>query len=324
VEPIVSFVVPSYNYGRYVTEAVDSLLSQTLREIEVIVIDDASTDDTPAVLQRYRDDPRVTLIRHQTNAGHVRTYNEGLQMARGRYIGLLSADDMALNDDAVARQVACFEAHETAGFVYSAAQLIGEDGERESVLQPHAESYFQSGYAEFERLAWGNHVPASGTLVRRACHESLGWYAADLPHSCDWDLWLRLCTRFDVAYIAAPLYGYRLHPANMSHASIAPARAIDEQLATLTRNLALLPQSPAASHLHELARPLRRNALYTWVWIDLGYARARRAWAGLAAIARRQPRELLHRRYLSTVVRAGMLTCLRGSLYRRLYGGIPH
>jgi glycosyltransferase involved in cell wall biosynthesis len=80
--PLVSFVIPAYNYADFVGRALDSLLIQTVRDIEIIVIDDASTDDTPGVLERYRGDSRVWVVRHGANRGNIRTYNEGLAMAR--------------------------------------------------------------------------------------------------------------------------------------------------------------------------------------------------------------------------------------------------
>src|SRR5436305_13853420 len=91
MDPRVSFVVPSYNYGRFVRHAIDSLLCQTERSIEIIVIDDCSTDDTSSVLAQYAADARVTVIRHSRNQGHIHTYNEGLALARGEFIGLLAA-----------------------------------------------------------------------------------------------------------------------------------------------------------------------------------------------------------------------------------------
>src|SRR5438874_9681477 len=104
--PRVSILVPSYNYGAFITQAVDSLLSQTLQDLEVIVIDDASRDNTPAILQRYAGEVRVRVVRHEQNQGHLRSYNEGLQLARGRYVGIVSADDYCLRSDALERQVA--------------------------------------------------------------------------------------------------------------------------------------------------------------------------------------------------------------------------
>src|SRR5581483_1849415 len=108
-EPLVSMIVPCHNYGRFLAEAVDSLLGQTLEALEVIVIDDASSDETPAVLQRYLAEPKLQAIRHQRRHGHLVSYNEGLAQARGRFVGILSADDYCLERTALERQVGLFE-----------------------------------------------------------------------------------------------------------------------------------------------------------------------------------------------------------------------
>src|ERR1700687_816763 len=183
--PRVSYFVPSYNYARVVAQAIDSLLGQTFDDMEVIVIDDASTDDTPAVLSHYAAEPRVRIVRHTINQGHIRTYNEGLALARGEFVGLLSADDVASDMDAVAQQVALFESHPDAGFVYSAFCHIDENGARFSTSQRHDHDYVRGGLDEFAELVLGNYVPSGGTLVRKRCHDELGGYDPELPHSGD-------------------------------------------------------------------------------------------------------------------------------------------
>src|SRR5574342_226397 len=90
-EPVVSFVVPSYNYGAYVGQTIASILAQDVDvPLEVVVVDDASTDDSVAVLEAFRD-PRVRLWRHQRNAGHVVTINEGFARARGRFVARIDS-----------------------------------------------------------------------------------------------------------------------------------------------------------------------------------------------------------------------------------------
>src|SRR5262245_57717851 len=111
MDPIVSFVVPCYNYGRFVGQAVDSLLGQTFEALELIVIDNASTDNSSQVLERYDDHPQVRIIRRQQNEGHLASLNEGLRLARGELLGVMDADDFCMRSDAVTRQVALFDAH---------------------------------------------------------------------------------------------------------------------------------------------------------------------------------------------------------------------
>ncbi len=316
----VTFVIPAYNYGRYVRQAVDSLLGQTFPALDVVVVDDASTDDTAEVLAQYRDDPRVRVIRHATNQGHVASYNEGLRMASGEFVGLLSADDFAVAPDGVERQVAMFEAHPSVGLVYSAYQLVRGDGAPFHVTTPRPADAVVGGLDAFKQLLFENTIPASGTLVRRACHEALGWYDASFPHANDWDLWLRLSTRYDVGYVAAPLYAYRIHAANMSFRTVRPQQAVDELLRALEKNLALIPE-PWRAEVRPLLAPARRHAHFYMLWGDLAYGRAGRAWRGLASLPLHAPGVLADRVFYTTCARALYLTVLGKGRYRRRFGG---
>ncbi len=320
MNPTVSFVVPCYNYGAFVGQAIDSLLDQTFESIEIIAIDDASTDETPRMLGGYDGNPRVHVIRHERNRGHVHSYNEGLMQSRGRFIGLLSADDYAARPDAVARQVAIFQEHPGVGFVYAAHQLVDPQGRVRSVSRPWEHDYTAEGRDEFARLVFMNYVPHSGTLVRWSCHERLGLYETRLPHACDWDMWLRIASSYDVGYISDPLYAYRIHDTNMSHAVVSPGQAMDEQLLTLERNFARLAQS-GESDLLRLKNVARRRTLLSTVWHDLANGRTRRSWQGLAATIARSPRLVVHRDYCAAVLRAIVLTTAGCERYRKLYGG---
>ena len=92
LRPLATIVVPSYNYGRYLGECLDSIFGQTVSNFEVIVIDDGSTDDTAGVLTKVVD-PRLRVITHRANKGLISTLNEGLGAARGRYVARIDADD---------------------------------------------------------------------------------------------------------------------------------------------------------------------------------------------------------------------------------------
>ncbi|MDE3095535.1 MAG: glycosyltransferase [Chloroflexota bacterium] len=316
----VTFVIPSYNYGRYVRQAVDSLLGQTFRALDIIVVDDASTDNTAEVLARYREEPRVRVVRHATNQGHIASYNDGLSMASGEFVGLLSADDFAVAPDGVERQVAMFEANTGVGLVYSAYQLVRADGTPFHVTTPRPADTVVDGLDAFRELLFENTVPASGTLVRRACHEALGWYDASFPHANDWDLWLRLSSRYDVGYVAAPLYAYRIHAANMSIQAVRPRQAVDELRRVIDKNVALLDERQRAELLPLLA-PARRHALFYTLWGDLGYGRPWRAWRGLASLPGRSPSVLADRVFYTTCARALYLTLVGRQRYRRRFGG---
>ena len=114
-----SICIPNYNYAHYLKGCVESILCQGVK-VQVIVIDDCSTDETPAVGTSLANDPRVTFIRHETNQGHIKTYNEGLALATGDYTALISADDL-LTPGALKRAQAVLDAYPEVGMVYGHA-----------------------------------------------------------------------------------------------------------------------------------------------------------------------------------------------------------
>jgi glycosyltransferase involved in cell wall biosynthesis len=318
MQPRVSVIVTCYNYGRYVAEAVDSLLGQTFEALEVIVVDDASPDNSREVLQaRYADNPRVRLVLHDQNQGHIRSYNEGLGLARGEFMGVLAADDFCLRPDAVARQVAVFDAHQRVGFVYSAYSMVDERSLPFRSFEPFPADYVRDGFDEFRSLMFANYVPHSGTLVRRAVHSVVGYYDVALPHAGDWDLWLRVASRFDVGYIADQLFAYRVHGTNMSIARYSPAHANGEVLLTIEKAFDALP-SDAPADIVAARRTAIHHALLKTTWGDRSLGRVRRAWAGLLDAAQRDPSLLRTKLFYGALFRLSLLSVVGHRRYERL------
>ncbi|OAI41816.1 hypothetical protein AYO38_03440 [bacterium SCGC AG-212-C10] len=316
-----TFLVTCYNYGRFVEQAVDSLLGQSYGDIEIIVIDDASRDGSGDLLRsRYSSEPKVVLVSHEVNKGHIYSYNEGLAMATGDYVGVLAADDYARSSDAVAAQIAVFQANPSVGFVYSAHELVNESGSRMSVSQPFEADYVSAPGDDFKTLVFSNYVPHSGTLVRRTCHAALGVYDERLPHSGDWDLWLRVAANYGVGYLSEPLYAYRIHSTNMSHSRVSPAQALDELLLTIDKNFALV-QRDGNESLASLLPEARRGALFITFWNDLAHGRRKRSWQGLVSIVRRSPRAVMQRPFLAGCYRTGFLLLLGPRRFQGVFGG---
>jgi len=316
--PRVSVIVTCYNYGRFVAEAVDSLLGQTFQELEVIVVDDCSPDNSRQVLlERYADHPRVRLVLHDVNQGHIRSYNEGLGMARGEFMGVLAADDFCLRSDAVERLVAVFDANPRVGFVYSAYAMVDVESRPFRSFQPFEHDYVRNGFDEFRSLMYANYVPHSGTLVRRSAHDVVGWYDTALPHAGDWDLWLRVASRFDVGYVAEQLFAYRVHGTNMSIARYSPSHANGEVLLTIEKAFdALPPETP-----HDIVASRKtaiHHALLKTTWGDRSLGRIKRAWEGLLDAAKRDPSLLGTKLFYSALVKLALLSVVGHKRYERL------
>ena len=223
----VSVVVPSHNYGRFLRAAVTSVLDQHGVDVDVLIIDDASTDETPNVAAELAEaDPRVTFVRHETNAGHIATFNEGLAAAGGEYVVKLDADDL-LTPGALERAAALLDACPSVGFAYGhPIHFTGEGAPPAQYRQaPSAWEIWSGPSWVAERCRRGvNCVSNPEVVVRRSLLDDVGLLDARLPHTFDLEMWLRLASVADVGWIAgADQAFYRIHGASFQrtiHAGI--------------------------------------------------------------------------------------------------------
>ncbi|MFI5371419.1 MAG: glycosyltransferase family 2 protein [Candidatus Eisenbacteria bacterium] len=216
----VDVVVPCYNYARFLDRCVESLLGQDGAEVRILVIDDASTDDTPAVGARLAAaDARVTFRRHPVNQGHIATYNEGLLgWADAEYALLISADDVVA-PGAFRRAIAFLDRHPEAGMVYGMARVIIDDAGPPAETGPvPAESRIVGGADFLRHCCERAHCPVSTptAVVRTTVQQTLGGYAADLPHSADLEMWMRFAMRGPIGVLRSVQAYYRWHASNMA------------------------------------------------------------------------------------------------------------
>ncbi len=224
----ISVVVPCYNYGRYLPDAVASALTQEGVDVEVIVVDDASTDGSAAVAWRLAsEDPRITVVLHEKNQGHIATYNDGLSRARGRYVTLLSADDL-IAPGALVRAAALMEANPGVGMVYGLPKDFTDQ-------PPSLSTHDHTTWSVWEGRQWislacargRNFILSPEVVMRTDAVLSVGAYSTTLPHSGDLEYWLRAAGSWDVGRINGPVQAfYRVHGANMHQTEFAAA-AVD-------------------------------------------------------------------------------------------------
>jgi glycosyltransferase involved in cell wall biosynthesis len=222
--PTVDVVVPCYRYGHYLRDCVGSLLTQTSCEVRVLVIDDASPDDSAEVARQIAaEDPRVEVIVHTTNRGHIATYNEGIAWSSSKYFLLLSADDL-LVPGALGRAVAIMEAHPEVSWTYGREILLQEGETLEEAyasqgFRPDATPAFRvmSGETFITRLCTSgiNEVATCTAVVRGDAQRQVGGYRAELPHAGDLEMWLRLSSEGAVGEVDGFQGVRRLHASNM-------------------------------------------------------------------------------------------------------------
>ena len=231
--PSVSVVIPCYNYGRYLPECVESVLTQERVEVDILIVDDASTDDSPQVAAEIASkDPRVKVLCHATNQGHLQTYNEGLALVTGTYTALISADDL-LTPGALGRACALMEAHPEVGFVYGRPLVFTDDQARPRPATGPERWTIWPGRKWFEircRLI-ENCICSPEAVMRTSLLQRLGLFRYELPHSGDLELWMRFALQADVGYIAGPNQAYyRDHSTAMHRARWSGALADHEQI----------------------------------------------------------------------------------------------
>jgi glycosyltransferase involved in cell wall biosynthesis len=237
----VSVVVPNYNCGRCLAEAVESALAQSYTACELIVVDDGSTDGSVKVLERYSS--RLRIVR-QSNRGVSAARNRGIQESRGELIAFLDADDV-WRADKLEKQVPLF-ANPAVGLVHCALEYIDESGRSLGTNLTGRRGHVLRHIA----LLRGTVVQASSSaVVRRECFGKAGLFDVDLSTSADWDMWRRIACYYDVDVVREPLIRYRLRTDSM-HRSVA---ALEHDM---LRSFARMFADPAASEV----RPLRRRA----------------------------------------------------------------
>jgi glycosyltransferase involved in cell wall biosynthesis len=214
--PLVSVVLTSYNHAPYLPQAIESALGQTLGDTEIVAIDDASTDGSVDVLQRYADRLRVVL--HETNQGTYASLNEGIALTSAPYIAILNSDDVWLPDK-LRQQVAVIERDPRIGLVHTGFRVIDAEG-KPVAGNPLGVRFHPNPQGDLlAELLTRNLFITSSVLFRRECIERCGRFEESLFGMGDWDLWLRIAEHYTIGYVPEPLTLYRIHGQNTMYQS---------------------------------------------------------------------------------------------------------
>jgi glycosyltransferase involved in cell wall biosynthesis len=261
--PTVTVVIPCYNYGRYLDDCTASALEQGDVDVDVIVVDDASTDDTAQVCARIASaDSRVAVVRHPTNMGHIETYNDGLSRAQGEFVVLLSADDL-LTPGALGRATALLRARPGVGFCYGTAVPFSGATPPRPRTRVRTWTIWPGSAWIVDRCRTGRNTIKSPEVVMRAdVLKRIGPYRQDLPHTADFDLWLRAASISDVGLVSgADQAYYRRHSANMSNVLYEGMVDLRERRKTFELLVGRSPQKEADMLREASSRALAREAL---------------------------------------------------------------
>lgn len=292
--PLISVIIPNYNYARYLPQAIDSALAQTYSNVEIVVVDNSSNDNSLEVLQSYGD--RIRWFQ-QPNQGVSGSRNRAIKESRGEFVAILDADDVWLPEK-LARQMELLS-NPRVGMVYCGLQLVDADGQPLEKEINGLRGHVLKKLALLEAPG----VPACGSssLIRRECFDKVGLFDRELSISADWDMWRRIACHYEIEIVREPLVLYRQHGSAMHLKIDVFERDMLHAFATMFRD-------PAAVEIHGLRRHCYAN-LYSMLsgshfhaghWVkSLGYAlRSVCAWpprlAYLLAFPYRRARRRAH------------------------------
>lgn len=295
----ISVVIPNYNHGRYLGDAIESVLAQQHRHYEIIVVDDGSTDDSRQVAAHFGDRVRY---HYQANRGLSAARNHGIMLAQGDYIALLDADDL-YEADFMTTMVAVLRANPQAAGVYCGYRFV----DQENRPLPQVEKRLFPVDQVHATLLQGNLWVPESVLMQRRCYAAVGPFDESLRACEDWDMWLRITAKYPVVGTDAVLTRHRVLAGSMSSS---PDRMVQNRFAVLQKHLGAAPTpamtvSPAKrgaysqahllsaieylqidqeeraySHLYQAAQIDPRLFTQTATFYELGCGRQPKGWRG--------------------------------------------
>jgi len=222
--PKVSIIIPTYNRASYLKEAIESILCQSFQDFNIIVTDNASTDDTEKVVIGFKSS-KIFYHKNPTNIGVVNNHNKALELANGEYIAVFSDDDLMLTDSLLKR-VEILDKYKSVDLVHSNIEIINEKGEIIGLNhwaksycrdwdKKHKEDVLFEGIDYFKILYYEwNVISMPSVMFRKSVTGNVSGFNSKSKYFCDWDLWMKICLFGDVYYLSQQLVKYRVHSSN--------------------------------------------------------------------------------------------------------------
>jgi glycosyltransferase involved in cell wall biosynthesis len=279
--PEVSVCMPVFNGGRFLREAIESVLTQDWTDFELIIVDDASTDNSYDIASSFND-PRLRVHRNEVAAGMPGNWNVALSRVTGRYVKFLFQDDI-LYPDCISTMVAALKRHETAGFVFSRRDIEELDGLRSESFYAHLKDLqaplrttrllqplipgmeflrvcIRSGGLYFNYIAEPSFVMFDAKLIQR-----VGYFSSNLRQNADYEYWLRLMMISDACFIDRPLGKFRMHRSSESSLGKTVMKRIGylrEERAVIGNLLSFVREI----NLEHIVQPLDRRQKWFYVY----------------------------------------------------------
>jgi len=218
---MVTFIVPCYKLANYLIECVNSIISQSFKDIEILILDDQSPDDTAEIsssIVSTHPQHNISYILNNENLGNIRNYNKGIGMARGKYVWILSPDDRLRSENIVEKYVQLMESHPEVGYIFCPGFMI--EGDQDMGL------YSPSLYGKKDQILDGPQFAedivdnnfellAPSVMIRKKCYEEITFFPEDMPHRGDSYVWALIAMQYKVGYFAEAMVDYRIHDKSM-------------------------------------------------------------------------------------------------------------
>lgn len=210
--PKVSVIICSYNRASLLPRAIDSVLSQDFKDFELIIIDDASTDETEALISSYvAKDSRIRYYKNDFNIGIVNSRNQAVNLAKAEYIAMLDSDDWWLKNDKLSKQVKFLDEHLSVGLVGTMALCYNAD---DNFIK---EQLFESKSEKIKsKILYKNQFNQSSVMFRKTAYTIVGGYNKDLVVAEGLEFFLKIGIKYELANIAEPLTAYFVNPNGLS------------------------------------------------------------------------------------------------------------
>jgi len=209
----VSVIMPCFNHARFVAESANSILGQTEQDLELIIVDDCSSDNSWEVIQAVaQGDQRVRMMRHDQNRGASRSRNDGLQAARGEFVGFCDADDI-WEPQKLRAQLDLLQQFKEYPVVYCDATIVDETGmpTGQRFSQRYSPPLNPSGRLFSDLIHQGNFINMQSVLLRRECVDQVGYFDEGIKWVEDWWFWIRISHKHPFRYDPRALARYRVH-----------------------------------------------------------------------------------------------------------------
>ena len=230
MNPLVSICIPTYNRENTILDALNCALNQTYSNIEILVSDDHSTDNTVALVKKFKD-PRIKLIIQPKNLGMIPNWNFCIKKAKGKYIKFLHSDDL-ISNNCVEKEINFLIKNENVTLVTCKRRFIDENGKVIHTMQFSDKTVVVSGQKYAQKLLntiRENHIgEPSAVMFKKTDAIDTGLFDSTFSQLADFEFWLRLHAIGDIGYINLPLCSFRLHSGSNTTAAIKDGRFIDE------------------------------------------------------------------------------------------------